>query len=451
MTDLTQQFPDIFKRLAGDEKVLLAVSGGVDSMVMFHLCVQHKFPIVVLHCNFQLRGEESDADAFFVKNAAEVAGIPFYSKSFETAEIAEASGLSIQMAARDLRYQWFVEMADELNINVLATAHHQNDFAETILINLMRGSGLPGLAGIPESILRAGGRLKVIRPLLGFSKEDIVTWAETAGISWREDSSNVKTDYTRNYVRHRIIPAMEDVQPALLQQIQKSGSNLQQTYANYMFLLQQQVGFQQTGPHAFQMNVEPLKQIPAPAGAMYDLLKNYGFTPEQARQAATLLNKSGQEIVSDSGNRLFIDRQKILLELKHSSPVNTAVSIQPDDLMVRLPDSSRLIFTQTLPQENFPDGADTIVVDEAKLQYPLQVRQWQAGDHFQPFGMDGRSRKIQDFLTDLKVARPEKERTLLLLNGNEEVIWVLGHRLDERFKIEKTSGKWLKISWIKPE
>lgn len=450
MTDLTGQFPDIFKRLAGDEKVLLAVSGGVDSMVLFHLCVRHAIPCVVLHCNFQLRGEESDADAFFVKNAAETAGVPFYLKSFETAEMAEASGLSIQMAARDLRYQWFVEMADELNINVLATAHHQNDCAETILINLMRGAGLPGLAGIPESILRAGGRLKVIRPLLGFSKDDIRTWAEAEGIAWREDSSNVKTDYTRNYVRHRIIPVMEDVQPALLQQIQKSGSNLQQTYANYMFLLQQQVAFQQTGPYSFQMNIDPLKQTPAPAGAIYDLLKNYGFTPEQARQTAALLDKTGQEIVSDSGNRLFIDRQKILLELKNSAPVNTTVHIQPDDLMVRLPDSSRLIFTQSLPQDNYPDGTATIVVDETKLQYPLQVRRWQAGDYFQPFGMEGRGRKIQDFLTDLKVARPEKERVLLLLNGNGDTIWVLGYRLDERFKIEKSSEKWLKISWIKP-
>lgn len=451
MTDLSVSFPDIFKRLAGDEKVLLAVSGGVDSMTLFHLCVRHAMPCVVLHCNFQLRGEESDADEAFVRNAAEAAGVPFYTTAFETAAIAEERGLSIQMAARDLRYEWFVEMANELNIHVLATAHHQNDYAETILINLMRGTGLPGLAGIPESVFRAGGRLKVIRPLLGFSKENILSWSEAEGIAWREDSSNAKSDYTRNFIRHRIIPAMEDVQPSLLQQVRKSGTNLQHSYANYMFMLQQQVGFQQSGPHTFQIQMEPLKQMPAPAGALYDLLKNYGFTPEQARQAATLLDKTGQEIVSDSGNRLVIDRQKILLELKHRVPVNTAVAIQPDDLMVRLPDNSRLIFTRTTPQENFPDGTDTIVVDETKLHFPLQVRRWQAGDHFQPFGMEGRSRKIQDFLTDLKISRPDKERTLLLVNGNDAVIWVMGHRSDERFKIEKTSANWLKISWIKPE
>lgn len=436
--------------LGTNEGLLLAVSGGVDSMVLLELCYSLGISCTVAHCNFQLRGEESDGDEMLVKERAGEWGIPFFSKRFDTLDYAGSKGVSVQVAARDLRYQWFLELSGILNISKVATAHHLNDHAETAIINWVRGTGITGLSGIPAVTVRGGGQLIVLRPLLSFTKTEILEYAKEKKLTWREDSSNAKADYTRNFIRQQVIPLLEEVQPGFLYTFERSAAYLSETSANYLYLLQQSIGFQPLQENTLQMNIAALQQLPAPVSALRELLKPYGFTPEQARQVATHLDKTGLDIFSGSRNRLTVDRGRIILEIGDGNTVPLQVLfISPDDLMVRVPNGLRLFFTPTTTHEGFPDGRNAVIVDADKLIYPLQLRTWQAGDTFCPFGMDGKSRKVQDFLTDLKVSKPAKERTLMLINGNNEIIWVVGFRLDNRYFVAKTTENCLKISCIR--
>jgi len=419
-----------------DERLLLAVSGGIDSVLMAHLFRESGWSFGIAHCNFQLRGAESDQDEVFVRDLANTWDIPFFVQHFDTEAFATENGLSVQMAARALRYRWFEETGTIHGFDYIATAHSLDDSAETALLNFTRGTGISGLGGIA---VKNG---PVIRPLLFATREDIEAYAASEGISWREDSSNASDKYARNAIRHHVIPVLKGLNPDFLHTAENTLRRLRDTAANLQFLTEQYFG-----KNPQQIDKEVLMQTPAPRQLLFELLQPFGFTDEQSRQVAENLSQTGMEWQSPLGYRLLIDRKFLLLQT--AAETNSAsITIQDDDLMISLPDSSRLVFIPAIPAPPYPDGRDAVLVDSAKLRYPLQLRPWQAGDVFQPFGMDGRHQKLQDFFTNQKLSRFEKEQVWVLENGDGAIIWVLGYRLDERFKIEQNTQNALKINRV---
>lgn len=426
--------------LRPDERVLLAVSGGVDSVVMAHLFRESRWPFAIVHCNFQLRGAESDADEAFVRDLAAAWEVAFFSRKFDTKKQAASAGQSTQMAARVLRYDWFEQLRRENNYDAVAIAHHRDDSVETALFHFIRGTGLSGLAGIPVR------NEYLIRPLLFAGREAIMAHAREKGILWREDSSNASDDYTRNVIRRRLIPRMQEINPAFLTAAAQTLKHVRAADENLRFLLGRLLGLPDTSGK-YRMNKKELEALPAPADALFDLLQPFGFTPEQMRQLMENWRQTGTEWTSGSGFRLLNDRQELLLF--QNTPAQPSIRIDADDIMVGLPDASRLIFVPAEPIAPTENNYAAVVVDADKLRFPLLLRRWQPGDVFQPLGMGGHSRKLQDFFTDKKLSRLEKEQVWILENGDKNIIWIVGMRLDERFKMETETSNLLKISWVK--
>jgi tRNA(Ile)-lysidine synthase len=439
----------------GSAPTLLAVSGGVDSVVMAQLFRAANLPFGIAHCNFQLRGPESDGDADFVEKIALDFDVPFFVKRFETSSYAQENGLSTQMAARELRYAWFAEIAASNGFGQVATAHHLNDSVETALLNFVRGTGLAGLRGIrpTPSLPMNRDRLGVglLRPLLFASRAEIETYAHENRLAWREDSSNAEDDYARNFLRHRVVPLLEELNPNFLRTATRNMARVGEAEDNFQFLLED---FLQLPPRAFESRVKKqlLSQLPHPAEALRRLLKPYGFDAEQARQVAENLDHVGLEIDSTKGGcRLVVDREEIIITTESSTSAlkNESLLIQKDDLMVSLPDGSKMFLVLTESALPFPEGREAVAVDAERLAFPLTLRHWQPGDSFQPFGLGGQSQKLQDFFTNQKISRLEKEKIWLLLNGDGCPVWVVGWRADERFKVSVRTQKALKINWIK--
>jgi tRNA(Ile)-lysidine synthase len=435
----------ILKAQLSTTPMLLAVSGGLDSMVMWHLFRRAGLPFAVAHCNFQLRGTESDADAAFVAAAAAAQQVLYFEQSFDTQTYADTHGISIQMAARDLRYQWFASLLDTHGFQGIATAHHLNDAVETTLLQFVRGTGLAGLTGIHSTPA-------LLRPLLFATRLDLETYAREQKIEWRDDSSNASDDYARNFLRHQVVPLLESLNPGFIETAARNMTRLQETKANLDFLTTQYLdippGFSPENPSALRLQKSKLIQLPSPKRILRALLQHFGVTEEQARQLAEHLVQPAFECVTDAGWRVVIDRTYVQVQSLEAAPdVAHQLLLEPNDLMHRLPDGSTLFTIQATSFEAFPDGKTSILVPVASLQYPLVVRRWQDGDVFQPFGMDGKHQKLQDFFTNQKLSVLEKEQVWLLVNGDGTIIWVLGMRSDERFRVHQPELPVLKCSW----
>ena len=421
---------------------LLAVSGGLDSVVLAHLFRLAGLPFAIAHCNFQLRGAESDEDAAFVRGLADIWAVPFFVTTFETSSYAVENGLSTQVAARDLRYAWFAEICLEEGFEQVATAHHLNDSVETLLLHLVRGTGIKGLRGIPPK------NAQVIRPLLFATREEILDFAREHQIGWREDSSNASDDYTRNFIRHQIVPRMQEINPSFLHSSQKTMSRLGELDDITQYFLGQWLREKSrtASDGTIRMALADLTGWPHIGHFLFLWLEKSGFTAEQCRQIGSRLQQqAGWEIASDQ-YRALIDRNDLIIS--PLVPQQPEVFVQPDDLMITLPDGARLMFMPVTPVLPYPDGREAILISTGALVFPLVLRVWQAGDSFRPFGMGGQSQKLQDYFTNGKLSRIEKERQWLLLNGDGAVIWVVGHRLDERFKIQSDDAIGLKISYL---
>lgn len=435
-----QTFIQTNRLLRPDERALLAVSGGVDSVVMAHLFRQAGHTFGIAHCNFQLRGAESDGDEAFVQALASAWDVPFYGRAFDAKKQAAVAGQSLQMAARQLRYEWFEQIREENGYAAVATGHNLNDSVETALLHFIRGTGPTGLGGIPVRNER------VIRPLLFASREEIQFYAGQNGLNWREDSSNRTDDYTRNQIRRHLLPRMLEINPAFLSSAGHTLRLIRAADDNLRFLLDRLMGAPDSNG-IYRLNKKDLETLPALAEALFDLFQPFGFFPEQLRQLSDNWRQTGAEWVSATGYRLLNDREYLYLGLIEA--VQEALPVQEDDLMLSLPGGGRLLLTPALPGAHFPDGREAVMVDAAKLRFPLHLRRWQPGDVFQPLGMGGKSRKLQDFFTDRKLSRLDKEQIWILENGDHSIIWIVGMRADERFKIEAETTKLLKISWVK--
>ena len=423
------------------DKVLLAVSGGKDSIVLFDLFYEAKFNFSVAHCNFQLRGEDSDGDALFVQQLCELKAVPFYSVSFDTKAFAKTHKISIEMAARKLRYEWFEQVRQQSGCQYIATAHHLNDNIETILLNLSKGTGIAGLRGIQAK------KEHIVRPLLFASRTDIEQYVSDKDLAWREDISNASNDYQRNLLRNEVVPLLKQINP-----------NLEQTFARNIERLQALEGIFQSSLDAFKkaivskhgssviLDIVGIETQQSGAYLLEELLKEYGFNYFQSKEIYQALNKSSGKTFHSDTHTLVKDRRHLIINAKESLDFEEAL-IEKDATKIayhgrqlRLSKGTAEEWQAYLAADKSPD---VLWVDADKLTYPLSIRLWQEGDRFAPLGMKGQ-KKVSDFLVDKKVPLPQKQTTLVITSGNR-IIWLVGHRPDDRFKITPATQSLLKI------
>jgi tRNA(Ile)-lysidine synthase len=407
-------------------------------MVLAHLCQAAGLDIGFAHCNFQLRDTESEGDAFFVKQLAELWKVDCLTKNFETSAFAKAHSISTQMAARELRYSWFRELLATKKYDFVLTAHHQNDSLETILINTGRGSGIEGLLGIPPQ------NEQVVRPLLGFSKDEILKYAQSNHIEWREDRSNATDNYVRNHLRHHAIPSWEKAQPNLLSGFRKTQEYLQQTAALlkvYGVQLRQQFQFpidSLMGASGIGIDLEKLESHSEPNAVLYVLLKEYGFTAwEDVYNLRTA--QAGKQIFSQT-HRLLRDR--VSLEVYPVANISSEI-YQWESVLEGISGGFGTL-KATEVQELDKVTKQEIIVDANTLTFPLSIRKWKEGDFFYPLGMKGR-KKLRKYFKDEKLSLVNKEQLWLLCSANE-IVWIIDYRADNRFKIQPTSKRLLKIT-----
>jgi tRNA(Ile)-lysidine synthase len=430
-----------------DKKLLVTISGGIDSVVLTHLLHQLKLNISLAHCNFKLRGKDSFKDATFVTNLAKILKIPLFTIEFETEEYAEKHKISIQMAARELRYNWFQKISEKQNFDYILTAHHLDDVFETFLINLTRGTGLNGLTGIPE----VNGN--IVRPLLPFSRNDILIYAAKNKLQWREDKSNSSTKYVRNKIRHKVVPILKELNPNLLQSFKNTLKHLkgsQQINQDYIKNIYKKVTEEKD--NELIIDIIKIKKLSNPKIYLYELLNKYGFT--EFEDIATLITaQSGKQIYSKT-HRLLKNRDTLILtELNENKnlpsfeiPENTSKIKKPISLKfetIIIPFDTKNHQNKIL-EEVLINDKNTITLDYDKIKFPLTIRKWQKGDYFFPIGLKGK-KKISKFFKDLKLSISEKENAWLLCSNNQ-IIWVVGYRLDDRFKVTKSTNKLLKIT-----
>ena len=424
-----------------DKKILLAISGGIDSVVLARLFSTLKLEFAFAHCNFRLRGKDADDDEQFVKKLGHQLNVSVYTQKFNTEKYAKEHKLSIQMAARKLRYDWFDTILKIYQFNYVATAHHLDDNLETFLINFTRGTGLNGLTGIPEI------KENIIRPLLSFSREQIEEYATKNNIIWQEDASNAKTAYQRNKIRHQIVPVLKELNSNLLSSFKETTAHLKESQdivnttiekLKKTIIIPVKTGVQ-------NIDVQKLKELPNPKAYLFELLKNYGFT--EWNDVTNLLEaQSGKQLFSKS-HRLLKDRDFILLTEINSVKDNVKqYEIKKGQKSIEL-EKVKLSFRQTKHLETKVESKDIVFINMDKLQFPLQLRRWQKGDFFYPLGMNGK-KKLSKFFKDEKFSLVDKENTWLLCSAND-IVWVLGKRLDDRFKINNNTKNIVRIDLIK--
>ncbi|RNI31127.1 tRNA lysidine(34) synthetase TilS [Rufibacter latericius] len=423
---------------SAETRILAAVSGGLDSVVLADVLHRLKFPFAVLHCNFGLRGEESEADELFVRKLAKQYDAPFYSEQFQTQAFAEQEGISTQMAARTLRYQWFEQMRQQLGYDLIATAHHQSDALETVLLNLVRGTGLAGLHGI----LPKNGNL--IRPLLGLTKDDLYDWLVAKRLAWREDSSNESRKYNRNLVRHEVIPVLKKLNPNLEETFTSTLERLQGAEAVFQAsFLEMKAKTQRVENGATYLSIAPLQASPAPVVLLHELLKPFHFSYSQAQEIAAAWEAQSGKTFSSPTHVLVKDREDLVITAK---PLEKFGSVTVPEETTELRFGPYLAKFNRKPAEGYkvPRSKDVAALDADLVKFPLKLRPWKEGDWFIPLGMNGK-KKVSDLLIDRKIPANLKPDVWVLVS-DASLTWVLGQQLDNRFKVTENTQQVLEIT-----
>ncbi|MDX1326398.1 MAG: tRNA lysidine(34) synthetase TilS [Arenibacter sp.] len=424
---IAENFPHL-----GKEVFILAISGGVDSVVLAHLCAASKLDFALAHCNFHLREEESDKDEAFVRQLAKDLNKTLYVTHFQTRDYAKLHKLTIQIAARELRYNWFKELMQDHAIKTLVTAHHADDNLETFLINLSRGTGIEGLTGIPAKTA------SISRPLLKFSREEVVAYAKENKLAWREDASNEDVKYLRNKIRHTIVPKLKELHPTFLENFLRTQEYLLDTLKinlNHIQNLKRQLFIKEDNQEkvstAALLNLQPTKSY------LFHFFKEYGFTQWDDIYGLLRAN-SGKEVHSPT-HRLLKDREYLMLR-RITPEVETVYRISEGQVIINEP--IRMKIEEIEQMEKF--SQNILYVDKEKLKYPLIIRKREKGDYFYPLGMRGK-KKVSKFFKDEKLDSFSKENQWLLCSENH-VVWIIGKRADDRFKITETTKNIVKIS-----
>lgn len=426
------------------DRILLAVSGGVDSIVMVQLFKDAGFKFGIAHVNFGLRGNESDGDEVFVKNLAEKFGVPIFIKHFDTKQYAADSKISIQMAARDLRYAWFEEIVAENDYNFIATAHHLDDQAETFFINLLRGTGISGMHGI---LPKQG---KIIRPLMFTTREKILAFAHDLNLPWREDQSNKSRKYLRNKLRLDVLSELYKINPLFSYKLNESISHMRdvETIYNYHIAGVTADLVQQT-PNGITISIDWIYEYQPHNTYLFELLKPYDFSYPVVKEIARSIDTFSGKIFYSPTHRLLRDRENFIIQpLSDLSPDaidNEVYTIERNTTNIEFPVC--LCTHETDDISGLTMGKASIAcLDLDKLQFPLKLRKWEKGDWFMPLGLKGKM-KISDFFINQKVSVADKEKSWLLLSG-EDIVWVIGKRIDNRFRITPKTKKSFVITCV---
>jgi tRNA(Ile)-lysidine synthase len=445
MLDSFLTFLNVHRLNLREKPTLLAVSGGVDSMVMAELFQRAGFPFALAHCNFGLRGDESDADERFVRRWAEEARVPFHVRRFDTQHEADSQHISIQMAARNLRYLWFNELLNDFDYPYLALAHHADDSIETVLLNLIRGTGLTGLLGI------APVRPAVIRPLLYTSKKDILDFAKYQNITWREDSSNATDHYRRNVLRHRVLPVLRELNPSLedtfqhtFERLHAAGSILE----SYMDMWQSQAVRKEHG--MVYIAIEILRHALEPTYQLHSVLESFGYNYAQTKAIVAALDASSGKQFHSHSHTLVKDRSELIISPRSKDASSSVIHISATTTRIGLPENRVLHISHHPYEPTFNPVADKQIAyfDASLLRFPLTVRPWQPGDWFCPFGMNGKRKKVSDLLVENKVPVSHKQNCLVLLNGDQAILWVIGMRSDNRFRLRPNTTTFVQMSYV---
>lgn len=420
------------------DKILLTVSGGVDSMVMTDLFLRAGYRFSIAHCNFNLRGVEADADEALVKNFAKARDIPFYIRRFETQQFARESGISIQMAARQLRNQWFESLMELNDFDVYAVAHHLNDSLETFLFNLTKGTGIAGLHGIQ---LKNG---HIIRPLLFATRTMIRKYAKERSLDWREDRSNASVKYHRNRIRHQVIPALKKINPNLEQTFASTLKRIgavEDIFQSYIRNFRKQAVAQKR--KELWIEIEKINNAPGAVAVLYELIRSYQFNYEQADLIIRGLPGRPGRLYYSSTHVLNIDRSHLIISPVKNRQETEGLAIDKEVREIVF-GTVRLSFEViSLDDVSFETDKKIAMLDYDALHFPLLIRKWRYGDFFVPLGMRGK-KKLSDFMIDEKIPVNLKTDVLVLLSEGQ-VAWVVNHRIDERFKVNTKTKRILKI------
>lgn len=427
-TYLSREFPQLKA-----QKLLLGASGGLDSTVLAYVLIRAGYMVSLAHCNFQLRGAAALADEAFVKKFAADHNVPFYGIRFETKSVAAAKKISIQMAARALRYDWFDQLRNKHHIDLILTAHHADDNLETFLINFLRGTGIDGLTGIPSQ------QGHIVRPLLTFSRAELEQLAITEKLTWREDLSNRETNYLRNKLRLGVIPELKAIEPSLLSSLHRTTQYLKDSRAIIdRSVTEIKAKVMRTAGKNWIIDLEKLTPFQPVSAYLYELLKPYGFSAwtdiEQLLTAQT-----GKQIFSKT-HVLLKDRNTLCLSLVHTA-TKTSYELTLDEPLVTD------VFTLSVEASEdlaISKASHIAVVDADKISFPLRLRKWKEGDYFYPIGLGGK-KKISKFFKDQKFSLRQKEEAWLLCDASK-VIWVVNQRIDERVAITSQTKSTLKIT-----
>jgi tRNA(Ile)-lysidine synthase len=421
-----------------ENKLLLALSGGADSVVLTQLLKNAGYNLSLAHCNFWLRGSESEADEQFCRELASEIGIEIFVNHFDVEAARKKSGASIQMAARQLRYDWFSELIRDHAFDFLVTAHHANDLVESVFLNLLRGTGIKGMKGIAEI---SGNR---VRPLLRFSKETILAFAREKNISYRQDASNLDDKYERNFIRLNVIPHLK-----------KLNNRLEETFLRNSFRFSEEAGIVQAfiakkkeelcstdQEGILRVSKHRLGQEAYRATLLHGILEEMGFNETQERNI--LKNITGEATpgkrYASPTHELTVDREYILIRPKRNNH-KTSLTINNFEDLLAIP----VLHVETLSSFSIPRAGE-LVVQRSRLVFPLVLRAWEKGDQFRPFGMKG-YKLVSDFLKEQKLHAFEKEACRLLVNGNSEIIWIACYRSDDRYKVNESSDDLIKITY----
>ncbi|MCK9163133.1 MAG: tRNA lysidine(34) synthetase TilS [Bacteroidales bacterium] len=410
-----------------NEVILLAISGGIDSMVLCDLFQKSGYKFVVAHCNFHLRAEESNRDEDFVVNYCKEHNLKLYLKGFDTYGYMEENGKSLEMSARELRYDWFYELLEENNYAYIATGHHADDSIETFFINLFRGTGISGLHGILQKTN------KVIHPLLFTDRASIIKYQIQNNIEFVEDSTNSSTQYTRNKIRHDLIPLLKEISPNFQRTILKEIEIFRETEEVFRTLINRaKEKIIEVDNNIVKIPIEKIKTLKPINIYLFELLSEYGFNQSTINSIKEALDEtSGKQFFSET-HRLIKDREYLLIT-QNTQTSTQEYKIEEDQTFVTTPISLQIEILRDLSFVKIPKTKDIAMFDEGKLQFPLILRRWKNGDSFYPYGLNG-EKKISNFYKDLKYSIIDKENQWLLCSG-DDIIWVIGQRIDERYKI----------------
>lgn len=420
-----------------DSKILAAVSGGIDSVVLCEVLHQLNYTFAIAHCNFGLRAEDAEADQVFVRKLAKNYEVPFFTDNFDTKAFAAQEKLSIQMAARNLRYAWFEKIRQQENYDYIATAHHSNDTTETVLLHITKGTGIAGLHGIPPK------NGYIIRPMLSVAKDDIYEFVTENKLIWREDSSNETTKYQRNKIRLEVIPLLKEINPNLEETVQQTTervSHAESIVAAYIDTIAKQAVVQED--EATYVNLTPLLDATGLPVVLHELLRPFNFSYSVVLELADALEGiSGKQFESPT-HTLVKDRDQLVITAKNLDQFGSII-ISADQTEVKVGNYVLKLCYSDANKYKLNTKPTVAALDAGQLKFPLKLRSWQEGDWFVPLGMNGK-KKISDFLIDKKVPANLKAQTLVLVS-DQSIIWIVGQRLDNRFKVTDKTERVLEI------